>query len=344
MPILLAVFAFGLMILAHELGHFLVARWVGVVVQGFAIGFGPPLVQFRRRETTYRINLFPFGGYVRLAGEDFEEEAGPGSFRSKRVGQRTLVIAAGPLMNFLLAVLLLGLVVSAWGLPVGVTNEITEIRPGWPAERVGLRVGDRIVAINGEEIRSGEQMVQTIHQSPGRPLRIRVDREGRVFEVTVTPQLEPRLRVGAIGITPGVLRQRRSPPSALVWATAQTVRFVRDIVVGIVHLLATGRFVEELAGPVGAVRLLGDAARTGFDSYLFMTAFLSVMVGFFNLLPVPALDGGRLAFLLVEAVRRRAVDPRREGYVHLVGFALLLLLILVLTYRDILRWAGGAGF
>ncbi len=344
MPFLLAVFAFGLMILAHELGHFLAARWVGVGVQVFAIGFGPPLVQFRRGGTVYRFNLLPFGGYVRLAGEEFEEDLTPDAFRSKRVGQRMFVVAAGPLMNFLLSVVLLGCVATVWGLVVGVTNEIAEIRPGWPAERVGLRPGDRIVAINGEAIHSGERMVQVIHRSPGRPLRLRVEREGQVFEVTVTPQLEPQLRVGAIGITPAVVRQRYDPLSGVVWATGRTVRFVRDIVVGVVELVAKGSFLEGLAGPVGAVRLLGDAARMGFASYLYMTAFLSVMVGFFNLLPFPALDGGRLGFLLVEAVRRRAVDPRREGYVHLVGFALLLLLILVLTYRDILRWTGGKGF
>lgn len=344
MPFVLAVFAFGLMILAHELGHFLAARASGITVHAFGIGFGPPIFRFRRGATVYSINLLPFGGYVRMAGEEFDEVTTPDSFRAKSVLQRMLVVASGPLMNFVLAVVLLALSVATWGLPVGVTNRIAEVRAGWPAEEAGLRPGDRIIAIDGRPVPSGEQMVRTIHRSAGRPLRLRVVRDGVTFEVTVTPRWEERLRVGAIGITPEVERRRYDPLSAILWAIGRTVGFAREVVVGLVRLVATGSFFEGLAGPVGAVRILGDAARMGLDSYLFMSAFLSVMVGLFNLLPLPALDGGRFAFLVVEAVRRRAVDPRREGYVHLVGFALLLLLLLVLTYRDILRWAGGADF
>ncbi len=344
MSMLLAVVAFGLMILAHELGHFLVAKASGVGVRAFAVGFGPPLWRSRRGGTEYRLNALPLGGYVRLAGEDFEEEPGPDAFRSKGVWTRIAVVAAGPVMNVLLSVLLVATAAWAYGLPRRVTTVVATVRPGWPAAEAGLRPGDRIVAIDGVPLPDGQTMVRTIHRSAGRALRLSVDRSGRRFEVTVTPRLDPRLGVGITGITPAVERERLAPHRALLWGVQQTVRSMREMVIGLVRLVGSGDVLQELAGPVGAVRLLGDAAQVGFDSYLFMTAFLSVMIGLFNLLPLPALDGGRLAFLLVEAVRRRAVDPRREGYVHLVGFALLLLLVLALTYRDILRWVGERNF
>jgi regulator of sigma E protease len=342
--LLLALVAFGLMILAHELGHFLAAKLGGVAVRAFAVGFGPPLLRRRRGGTEYRLNAFPLGGYVRLAGEDFEEEAGPDAFRSKGVWTRIAIVAAGPGMNVLLSVLLVAAAAFFYGLPRQVTTVVASVRPGWPAAQAGLRPGDRVVAIDGVPVPDGQTMVRTIHRSPGRPLRLLVDRAGRRFEVTVTPRLDPRLGVGITGITPAVARERLPAHRALAWGVQQTGRFVRDMVAGLARLVGSGDVLDELAGPVGAVRLLGDAAQVGFDSYLFTTAFLSVMIGLFNLLPLPALDGGRLAFLGVEAVRRRAVDPRREGYVHLVGFALLLLLVLALTYRDILRWVGERNF
>jgi regulator of sigma E protease len=344
MPFLLALVAFGLMILAHELGHFLVAKAAGVRVRAFAVGFGPPVVRTRRGDTEYRLNALPLGGYVRLEGEEFEDELGPGSFRAKSVWTRIAVVAAGPLMNVVLSVLLIATAAWAYGVPQRVTNAIASVRPGWPAAEAGLRPGDRIVAIDGTPTADGETMVRTIHRSAGRPLRLTVQRGDEHFQVVVTPRLDPQLGVGITGITPAVQRRRFAPHEALAWGVVQTVRSMREVVRGVARLVGSGDVLEELAGPVGAVRLLGDAAEVGFDSYLFMTAFLSVMIGLFNLLPIPALDGGRLAFLLVEAVRRRAVDPRREGYVHLVGFALLLLLILALTYRDVLRWVGERNF
>ncbi len=340
MSLVLALVAFGLMILAHELGHFLVAKASGVGVRAFAVGFGPALLRRRRGGTEYRLNAFPLGGYVRLAGEEPDDEPGPDSFRGKSVWTRMAVVAAGPTMNVLLSVLLLAAGAWAYGVPRRVSTEVASVRPGWPAAEAGLQPGDRVVAIDGVVLPDGQTMVRTIHRSAGRPLRLLVERSGRRFEVTVTPRLDPRLGVGITGITPAVYRERLRPHEALGWGVQQTGRSMREMVLGVARLVGSGDVLDELAGPVGAVRLLGDAAQVGFDSYLFMTAFLSVMIGLFNLLPLPALDGGRLTFLLAEALRGRAVDPRREGYVHLVGFALLLLLVLALTYRDILRWVG----
>lgn len=339
--IALAVLAFGLMILAHEFGHFIVAKRAGILVHTFAIGFRPTLFKWRRGETQYELNVLPLGGYVRMEGEDFEDGAKSGSFRSKSLCQRIAVIAAGPAMNLVLAVVLLAVGASAYGVPQGVTNEIVEIRPGWPAAEAGLRPRDRIVAIDGVRVEDGQQMVRTIHRSAGKPLVLDVRRGTEIFQVRVTPRLEPRMNVGATGVTPGVQRARYDPIAAIGWGVQQSARYVSDIFTGLARVFRAGRMLDDLSGPVGAVRVLSDAARAGLDSYLFMTAFLSVMIGIFNLLPIPALDGGRLMFLFVEAIRRRVVDPRREGYIHVIGFALLITLILVLTFRDLTRWASG---
>jgi len=336
--LLLAVLAFGAMIFFHELGHFLVAKRVGVTVHAFALGFGPRLWGFRRGGTEYAVNLLPFGGYVRMAGEDLDEPGDPrGSFRHRSVWQRAAIVAAGPGMNLVLAVLILALLGATYGVQVGVTNRVGTLLPGWPAEQVGLRPGDAIVAIDGEPMERGEEVVRTIHRSPGKPLVLTVERGGRRFTVRVTPRLAPNQQIGLIGFSPEPVRRRYTPPVALAWAVHRTGEIVVTLVGAIVGLIRVGQLFENLGGPVAAGAALVEAARTGFEHFLYMSAFLSVVIGIFNLFPFPALDGGRLVFLAVEALRRRPVDPRREGYIHLVGFALLLLLLVTLTMRDIRR-------
>lgn len=348
--VLAAIVAFGAMIFVHELGHFLVAKRTGVVVHAFALGFGPKLLAFRRGGTAYAINLLPFGGYVRMAGEDFDATADEeGSFRHRSVWQRMAIVTAGPAMNLLLAVALLSLVGMTYGVQIGVTNRVATLQrrcpaeqggalqPGCPAEQVGLRPGDAIVAIDGRPMERGEEVVRTIHQSPGKRLVLTVERDGQRFTVEVTPRLEPTQQIGLIGFAPEPLRQRLNPAASVTWGVRRTAEMAVTLVGAIVNLIRVNRFLENLGGPVAAANALVEAARSGVENFLYMTSFLSVVIGLFNLFPIPALDGGRLAFLAVEAVRGRPVDPRREGYIHLVGFALLLLLLVVLTGRDIRR-------
>lgn len=334
--ILAAIIAFGVMIMVHELGHFLVAKRVGVTVHAFALGFGPRLLGFRRGETQYAINAIPFGGYVRMAGEDLDDSTDGGSFRTKSVWQRMAVVAAGPAMNLLLAVLLLMGTALALGVPVGVSNRVGQLMSGWPAEAAGLRPGDAIVAINGEPMDSGQKVIDTIHRNPETDLRLTVEREGRRFEIAVRSRLDPRQNIGLIGFRPEAIRERMGPVRALAWASGTLVETVRIIFITLVGLIREGgEMLDQLAGPVGAVRFLGEAGAAGAEIFIYTASALSIMIGVFNLLPLPALDGGRLLFLVVEAVRRRPVDPRREGYIHLVGFALLILLLVTLTVRDI---------
>ena len=353
--VVLAILALELMILVHELGHLIVAKRVGIIVHTFAIGFGPRLWAVTRGETTYGLNLLPVGGYVNMAGEDLDvrqpEVAPDRSFRTKSVGARLAVVCAGPVMNFLLAVLLLGIVAVSFGVPIGVSTRVGTLLPGYPAERAGLRPGDVIIAIDGRPMRDGEEIVRTIHSSNptppaqppsgqaalGRTLTVLVRRDGSRLEIHVPTQYDARQRVWLTGFSPSVIREHLDPVRALGWGAVTTGRDIASYLAAIGGLAMSGRLIGELSGPYTAVKVLGQAAQSGAETFLYITAFFSIIIGLFNLFPLPALDGGRAAFLIVEGLRRRPVDPRREGYIHLVGLALLLCLIIALTVRDIIH-------
>ena len=354
--VVLAILALELMILVHELGHLIVAKRVGITVHTFAIGFGPRLWAVTRGETTYALNLLPIGGYVNMAGEDLDarqpEVAPDRSFRTKSVGARLAVVCAGPVMNFLLAVLLLGVIAVTFGVAIAVSTRVGTLLSGYPAAKAGLRPGDVIIAIDGRPMRDGEEIVRTIHSSNpnppatlptnsqpvyGRTLALLIRRDGSQLEIHVATQYDARQRVWLTGFSPSVIRERLDPVRALGWGVVTTGRDIAAYLSAIGGLAMSGRLIAELSGPVAAVRVLGQAAQSGAEYFLYITAFFSIIIGLFNLFPLPALDGGRAAFLIVEGLRRRPVDPRREGYIHLVGLALLLCLIIALTVRDIIH-------
>ncbi len=372
--LLLVIVAFGVMIFIHELGHFLVAKRVGVTVYAFALGFGPRLIGFARGGTQYAINAIPLGGYVRLAGEDLDTANDPGSFRTKTIWQRMAVVAAGPFMNIVLTVVLTTTTAMVLGIPLGASNRIGRLvtsgaldrgshgaRVLTPAEAAGLRPGDAIVAIDGVPMANGDAIVDAIHRTPFSPVPravermlppddvaairqrvLTIERDGNRFNVTVTPRLDPRLKIGLIGFAPQMVHERIGPLQAIAWGLTTTGQYIEGIVGAVSSLLHSPReLFNQLAGPVGAGKILGDAAQIGVDSYIYTAAVLSVTIGIFNLLPIPALDGGRLLFLVVEAIRRRPINPKIEAYIHVAGFALLLLLLVTLTWRDIVRQLTG---
>jgi regulator of sigma E protease len=339
--LVLAILALELMILVHELGHLIVAKRVGILVHTFAIGFGPRLASFTRGETMYALNLLPIGGYVNMAGEDLDSRqpdvAPERSFRTKTVAQRLAVVCAGPVMNFVLAVVLLAAVAAVFGIPAGVSNRVGTLIPGYPAAEAGLHAGDVIVAIDGRPMQDGETIVRTIHTSGGRTLALLVERDGARFLIHVPTRYDSRQRVWLTGFSPAVIRHHLDPISALGWGGVTTLRDMGAYLGALGGLFRSGRLLNELSGPVTAVNVLGQAAHAGAETFLYITAFFSIIIGLFNLFPLPALDGGRAAFLVAEGLRRRPVDPRREGYIHLVGLGLLLCLIIALTVRDILH-------
>ncbi len=331
-----AIFVFGLLVFFHELGHFSVAKAVGIKVYEFSLGFGPKLVGVLRGGTAYNLRLLPLGGFVRMAGMDPEDkEAAPGEkFGDKTVVQRMAVIAAGPLMNFVLAWLLFAVILfSLGGDPIANSTSIKDVVPGSPAQQIGLQAGDRIIAIEGQKVAGWQDLTSAIHQRPDRETNIVVLRDGRQVQYQVTPQTAEDGR-GLIGIYP--FREPVNPLLALTDGLKVTGQYVYSIIYFIGQMF-TGRIPADLGGPVRIVWEIDRAVESGVIFLLQLAAFLSINLGLFNLFPIPALDGSRLIFLGFEALRGRPVDPARENYIHLVGFGVLLLLVVVVTYNDILQ-------
>ncbi|MGE5553206.1 MAG: RIP metalloprotease RseP [Betaproteobacteria bacterium] len=355
LPALTFVFVLGLLVLAHELGHFAVAKRVGILVEEFALGMGPRLFSVKGRETVYSLRLLPLGGFCKMAGEDASggalsaEKLPPAEqerqFGAKPPGQRALVLAAGPLMNFVLAGLVYALLFISFGIPVGWVEGavVGDVSPGTPAAEAGILPKDRIVKVNGLAVRTWEEMASIIEQNPGRLVTLEIRRPGRpgLVHLKVRPERLPRPdRREGVGFI-GVIRQsdevrRVGALEALRLGFLQTWRVLVAMLVGFWQLVV-GKMAGPLAGPVGIARMTGQAARYGFNSVLELTAFLSINLGVVNLLPVPALDGGRLVFLGIEVVRRRPVNPEREGFIHFLGFALLMLFLAVVTLKDLER-------
>lgn len=335
-----SVFVFGILILFHEFGHFIVAKMVGIKVYEFSLGFGPKLLALPRGETSYSLRLFPLGGFVRMAGmdpnEELAEEDQDRGFNRKTVWQRIAVIFAGPFMNFFLAALLFALVFASQGQPVASSGtDIGDVNPGYPAQIAGLAAGDRIVAVDGKPVDKWTDLVTFINERPEKNISVVVLRDGSElqFELTTIKAEDGR---GLIGIYPAEEYIAVGPLQAISLGIEWTGRFT-VVIMDFISKMIFGQAPAELGGPVRVVSEIGKAAQIGFVILLKLAAILSINLGLFNLFPIPALDGSRILFLFWEKIRRRPVDPEKENFIHLVGFGLLLLLIVIITYNDILQ-------
>lgn len=337
--IILAVLALEVIILVHEFGHLIVAKRAGVLVHAFAMGFGPRLFAFTRGETTYSLNLLPIGGYVNMAGEDTESPDVPKerTFRGKAVGWRLAVVLAGPAMNFILAIVLFAVIAGTYGLPLQASTQVGALVPGYPAAEAGLKTGDTIISVDGRLMHDGQQMIDLIHRSGNRTLAILVQRGPRRFMLHIPTRFDPRQKTWITGFSPVPVYVRLDPLAAVGWGAKWTFRVASSYLMALSSVFGSRAGLAQLGGPLAAVNILGQAAHAGTETFLNITAGFSVAIALFNLFPLPALDGGRAAFLIVEGVRRRPVDPQREGYIHLVGLALLLCLMLLLTVKDVLH-------
>lgn len=324
-----AIFVFLMVILVHEFGHFSVAKLVGIEVNEFAIGMGPKIIQRKKGETLYTFRLLPIGGYVKMEGED-EDSKNPRSFNNASVFARIGVLLAGAIMNFLLAIVVLSLVSYGIGQP---STTIDDLTPDSPAKKAGILPGDRIVEIDGVKISAWEEITDEIGSRPeGEELNILIDRDGTMVEKTLVTMKEDGRSI--IGI---YTRNLKSPGSAIKGGLEYTKTFLM-LMFDFIGMVFKGEIgLEGLSGPVGIVKEVGDAASMGIYNLLFLLGFISVNLGFFNLLPLPALDGSRITFLLIELIRGKPVSPEKEGFVHFVGFILLMTLMLFVTYRDILN-------
>lgn len=341
MNLLVAILVFGLLIAIHEAGHFLVARWAGMRVESFSIGFGPALATFRRGGTEWRIGLLPFGGFVRIAGMQPPRpgepaDTDPRSYANQPAWKRLLVTVAGPFMNFALAwAILVGLLVAGAAQPRLDEPLVGEVVEGMPADEAGLRAGDRIRAVDGTPVGDFRSLAEALRARPARAVRLEVDRDGRRLALAVTTNDQ-----GQIGIRPAETIVSHGVGEAIGRASAAIPLGCLAIVQGLVELVR-GEAEGGLIGPVGIAGEVARQAERGLRRLAAIAVNLSIALGFFNLLPIPALDGGRAAFLLVELVRRRPVDARAEAWVHAIGFLLLLALLLAVTVGDLGRLAGG---
>lgn len=331
-----AIFVFGLLILAHELGHYFVARLTGIRVIELAVGFGPKLIGWSKKGIDYSVRVVPLGGFCRLMGEDPEEASHPDSFPQKPIMSRMAVLLAGSVMNLALALVVFFLIFFfIVGTPTP-TAEIGHVVDDSPAEEVGLQAGDRITSIDGEPVETFNDVVNIVSARAEKEFSITVVRDGEEISYMVTAEEEPATGRGVIGV--GQMLERYS----LIPSVQHSFRQYGMVLASFYHVFAGDAPLDDVAGPVGIIHIIGEVAQTGLLNLLMLTALISINLGIINLLPIPALDGGRILFLLIEAVRGRPIEPEKEGLIHFLGFALLITFILFITYQDILRLFFGA--
>jgi len=346
--IVAAVVGLGLLIVFHEFGHFLLAKLSGVGVLTFSVGFGPKLWVIKKGETEYALSAFPLGGYVKMVGEDPDEEVPQSqiekSFAHKSLLKRIAIVVAGPGFNLLLAVLLLMVVYTFYGVPV-MSTQVSAVEKGSPAEKAGIVKGDRIVAIDGSEVTEWEDLSQRIKASDGKALGFQIRRGTETISVTVQPSKKENRNIFGelkddwmIGIGSQVSIEKGKPGLAVVRAVYQTYDYAKLTLVAFYKMIVGDVSPRNIGGPILIAQLAGQQAQEGLGSFLAFLAVLSINLGVLNLLPVPVLDGGHLLFFLVEAVIRKPVSLRYREMAQQVGICLLGLLMIYAFYNDILRF------
>lgn len=348
----------GVLVFIHELGHYLAARWRGVRVEVFSIGFGRAIATWTDRVgTVWKLAWLPLGGYVKLHGQERPEDVPaavraswtPGqTFHEKSVLSRAIVIAAGPIANFVLAAVLFSLVFAVLGRPV-TTSVVGEVVADGAAARAGVQKGDAISAIGDAPVGTFLDIQRIVSAHPGEPLVLHFTRDGAAAELTVTPDSvkEGGARVGKLGIgSDAVAYQKVGLGEAVAGGVAQTWEVGVQTFTGLAQMITGGRGTEDLGGPLRIAQLSGQVAQLGFASLIDFIAVLSVNLGLINLFPIPVLDGGHLVFLAAEAVRGRPIPPRAQEYGFRAGLAVLMTLFVFATWNDlshlgVVRWVAG---
>lgn len=351
------VIVLGVLVFFHELGHYLAARWVGVRVEAFSIGFGRALATWTdRRGTVWKISWIPLGGYVKLHGQERPEDVGadvralwqPGeTFHGKGVGGRAIIVAAGPVANFILAALLFTLLFATAGKPL-ILPEIGDVLAGSAAARAGLQTGDRVTAIDGAPVTEFEDIQHIVAARPDQAMTLRILRDGQPQTIALTTGERDAggRKVGSLGVTAHAAEFRRlSPGTAAVQGVSHTWFVATQTLGGLWQMIAKGRGTEDLGGPLRIAQLSGEVAQAGFANLVDFIAVLSVNLGLINLFPIPILDGGHLVFFLFEALRGKPLPARAVEYGFRAGFALLVSLFVFATWNDLshlglVRWVA----
>lgn len=346
MQILIALLVLSFLILIHELGHFIVAKAVGIKVQEFSLFMGPKIFSVRFGETIYSLRLIPIGGFVKMEGEE-EASEDDRSYGKKPVWARMLVVVMGPAINILFAIIAFAFVTSHYFNGVYPTTVVGKLTEGFPAAKAGIMPGDRLENINGEKLYVYEQFKIFMAQNGDREITLTVNRAGRMMDVGLKPIKDKNGNSGYyIGITP---QFSRNLPGFVNHGFLQSVWYTRMTFSGFGGLLTGKLPLNAVSGPVGIVTEIGKAAvataqETAADVFmrlLYIGAVISLSLGIINLLPIPALDGSKIVIFLVELVRRKPLPPEKEAYITMVGFVLLITLMLVITFNDIRKYFPG---
>jgi regulator of sigma E protease len=360
------LFVLTIVVFFHELGHFLVARWAGVKVLTFSLGFGPELAGFNDRHgTRWKISAIPLGGYVKFFGDESEastpassetlasmsEEERAGSFHHKKVGPRAAIVAAGPIANFILAIVIFTCLFTFFGKP-STTARVDKVEAGSAAAKADFQVGDIVTAIDGKVIGSFSDMQRIVGVRAGDTLSFTIKRGDSTLQLKGTPELREVKdnfgnvhRLGVLGITrataPGDVVTERVDPATALWLGVKETWFVVERTLAYIGGVFTGReAADQVGGPLRIAQISGQVATIGLAALVHLAAVLSISIGLLNLFPVPLLDGGHLLFYAVEAVRGRPLSERAQEMGFRIGLGLVLMLMVFATYNDILHLAA----
>ncbi len=346
-----ALLGLGILIVVHELGHFLLAKKTGVGVSTFSIGFGPKLFGKKIGETEYMVSAFPLGGYVKMVGEDPEEKVKEvdiqKSFSHQGIAKRLAIVAAGPLSNLLLAVFIFAWIFMFYGIPV-LTTRVGGVEPNSPAARAGIQKGDRIVSLDGRAVKTWDELSARIKESQGRTLNLRLQRDNREIEVAVQPirregkdVFQEKTENWIIGIASEISIEKSNPWLAIGEAFYKTGESSVLTLVAIFKMIKGEVSPKNLGGPLLIAQMAGQQAREGVGSFFFFVAILSVNLGVLNLLPIPVLDGGHLFFFLLEGILGRPVELKHRERAQQIGVFILILVMIYAFYNDISRFFQG---
>ncbi len=337
MTLIFMVLIFLILIFPHELGHFLAAKVSGMRVEKFSLGFGPKLWGVKKNETEYAISLIPIGGYLKIAGMAPGEQQVEGGFYSKSLSKKLAVILCGPAMNFLVSILLfsfifiIGFQVTDFESPV-----VGEVIEASPAQEAGVKLGDEILSINGHKVEEWQQITNFIQGEEENELQILILRGEDTLIAKIKPRYYPEYQRSLIGISPSTKFIRYDPLTS-IGLGVQRVAFLIKLIFKTLGGMIIGKTLAQFTGPVGIVQYVGEASKLGIIPFVSLTALLSVNLGLFNLFPIPALDGGRILFILVGAIRKRPIKIEFQEFVHYIGFLILIIFMFLVTYQDILR-------
>ncbi len=339
----------AVLIFVHELGHFLFAKLFNVHVLKFSLGFGPNIFKFKKKETEYMLSAIPLGGYVKLLGEDKEEEIEEDlqihSFQAKTPVQKIMIIFGGPLFNFLFAALVFAFLFVK-GVPV-LQTYVANVQKDFPAAKAGIQKGDKIISVNGVEIFSWDELSENIKKSKGEKVTIKVMRKNKILTFSLTPKIKTyknlfgeskkRYFIGVVADTEKYVIKHYNPFKAVVLGVKETVKWIKLTVLSIVKIIERVVPLNTIGGPILIGKIAGEQAKEGSSNFLFFLAVISVNLGVLNLFPIPILDGGHILIITVETIMGRPIDVKKIEFIQKIGLSLLILLMTFAFYNDILR-------